>query len=211
MLFPYQYVPHQMEKMQEFIDFIFFDVWCKAPEGESFSLDLFNDNSELKEVIEAFHYSDAKGADFFNSHIEIIYDLFAKLTPDQIDEFKQWYQANNDIEKICANNSATPIVRYADIQKIHPDLSSQLASFFKGLYSKDLLNLVALREKIGQIDDHYDKFMEVNNLGKCPFCGISTMLGVYHMKRGNYSKSEGSTRIHRLTFRLRPPPAVLPL
>jgi len=186
MLFSYQYVPHPMEKMQEFIDFIFFEVWCKAPEGEPFSLDLFNGNAELKEVIEAFHYSDAKGADFFNGHVERIYDLFAKLTPDQIDEFKQWYQANNDIEKICANNSATPIVRYADIQKIHPDLSRQLASFFKGLYSKDLLNLVALREKIGQIDDHYDKFMEVNNLGKCPFCGISTMLGVYHTKREAY-------------------------
>ena len=30
MLFPYKYVPHQMEKMQEFIDFIFYEVWCKA-------------------------------------------------------------------------------------------------------------------------------------------------------------------------------------
>ena len=31
MLFPYAYVPHSMEKMQEFIDLIFFEVWCKAP------------------------------------------------------------------------------------------------------------------------------------------------------------------------------------
>jgi hypothetical protein len=41
MLFAYTYVPHAMEKMQEFIDFIFFEVWCKAPIGLAFSLDLF--------------------------------------------------------------------------------------------------------------------------------------------------------------------------
>ena len=30
MLFSYIYVPHKMEKMQAFIDFIFYEVWCKA-------------------------------------------------------------------------------------------------------------------------------------------------------------------------------------
>lgn len=186
MLFSYQYVPHQMEKMQEFIDFIFFDVWCKAPEGLPFSLDLFNGNAELKEVMEAFHFSDAKGADFFNGHVERIYGLFAKLTPDQIDKFKQWYKANNDIEKVCANDPAVHIARYTDIEPVYPDLSKQLASFFKGLYSQQLLNLAALQEKIGHIDEHYHDFMGVNQDGKCPFCGIANMLGVYHTKREAY-------------------------
>ncbi|UBF30782.1 hypothetical protein K9N68_39710 (plasmid) [Kovacikia minuta CCNUW1] len=186
MLFSYQYVPHQMEKMQEFIDFIFFDVWCKAPEGLPFSLDLFNGNAELKEVMEAFHYSDAKGADFFNGHVECIYGLFAPLTPIEIDKFQQWYKANNDIEKVCGNDPAVHIARYADIEATYPDLSEQLALFFKGLYSDKLLGLKALREKIGQIDDHYDQFMGTNKEGKCPFCGISDMLGVYHTKREAY-------------------------
>jgi hypothetical protein len=186
MLFSYKYVPHQMEKMQEFIDFIFFDVWCKAPEGEPFSLDLFNGNAELREVMEAFHYSDAKGADFFNGHVERIYGLFAPLTPIEIDKFKQWYKANNDIEKVCGNDPSVHIARYADIEATYPDLNEQLASFFKGLYSDKLLKLKALREKIGQIDDHYDQFMRTNNEGKCPFCGISDMLGVYHTKREAY-------------------------
>jgi hypothetical protein len=186
MLFSYQYVPHQMEKMQEFIDFIFFEVWCKAPEGEPFSLDLFNGNAKLKEVMEAFHYSDAKGANFFNGHVQRIYDLFASLTPDQIDKFKQWYQANNDIEKVCANNPTAHIVRYVDIKATYLDLSQQLASFFKGLYSQDLLDLAALKEKIGQIDNHYHAFMAVNKEGKCPFCGLIDLLGVYHTKREAY-------------------------
>jgi len=188
MLFSYQYVPHPMEKMQEFIDYIFFEVWCKAPEGEPFSLNLFNGNVELKEVMEAFHYSDAKGADFFNSHIERIYGLFVPLKPDQIDKFKQWYQANNDIEKVCTNTNdpTIQIICYTDLKTAYSDLSEQLASFFKGLYSKDLLNLAALREKIGQIDDHYDEFMTVNNEEICPFCGITGIKGVNHSKREAY-------------------------
>ena len=55
MLFPYTYVSHQMEKMQEFIDFIFYEVWCKAPGYGPFSLDLFLPNPDLYEVMNAFH------------------------------------------------------------------------------------------------------------------------------------------------------------
>ncbi len=186
MLFAYTYVPHSMEKMQSFIDYIFFEVWCKAPEGNPFGFDLFDGNAELKEVIEAFHYSDAAGADFFNGHVERIYNLFAPLTPEEIDKFQQWYQANNNIERVCAKDSALPLVRYADIKTTYPTLHDKLASFFKGLYSQKLLNLAALREKIGEIDDHYHNFMTVNKAGKCPFCGISDVFGIYHSKREAY-------------------------
>lgn len=186
MLFPYTYVPHQMERMQEFINFIFYEVWCKAPGRGAFSFDLLNGNAELKELMEAFHYSDTKGADFFNSHVERIYGLFAALTQAQVDQFKQWYQANNDIEKICANDPASSIVRYADIRAVHQKLSEQLAAFFKGLYSKDLLGLKILKDKIGDIDDHYKAFMGANKVGKCPFCGIADMQGIYHSTREAY-------------------------
>jgi len=61
MLFPYTCVPHQMETMQAFIDFIFHEVWCKAPTSGPFGLNLFDANAELREVMEAFYYSDAQG------------------------------------------------------------------------------------------------------------------------------------------------------
>ncbi len=186
MLFPYHYVPHQIEKMQEFIDFIFYEVWCKAPGNGPFSLNLFDGNDQLKELMESFHYSDAQGADFFNSHVEHIYGLFAPLTPAQIDQFKQWYQANNDIEQVCANNPALHIARYVDIRALYPQLSEELAAFFKGLYSRKLLGLAALRKKIGTVDEHYKAFMGKNTTGKCPFCGITDMQGVYHTKREAY-------------------------
>ncbi|WP_028582000.1 HNH endonuclease [Desulfogranum japonicum] len=186
MLFAYTYVPHAMEKMQAFIDFIFFEVWCKAPGNGDFRFELFDANAELKELMEVFYYSDTQGGDFFYGHVERIFGLFAPLTPAHIDQLQQWYQANNDIEKVCANDPTGQIVRYADIAGIHPDLSEQLAMFFKGLYSQQLLGLAALREKIGQIDEHYQAFMQANTTGKCPFCGLGDIKGVHHTRREAY-------------------------
>jgi hypothetical protein len=186
MLFPYIYVPHQMEKMQTFIDFIFHEVWCKAPTSGPFGLNLFDANAELSEVMEAFYYSDAQGADFFYGHVERIYGLFSALTAVQISQFQQWYQGNNDLEKVCANDPATHLARYADIAVNHKDLAAQLGTFFKGLYSQSLLDLAALRAKIGDINDHYQTFVATNKAGKCPFCGIGDIKGEHHSKREAY-------------------------
>lgn len=186
MLFPYTYVPHQMEKMQAFIDFIFHEVWCKASASGPFGLHLFDANAELREVMDAFYYSDAQGADFFYVHVERIYGLFSVLTAAQINQFQQWYKGNNDLEKICANDPTARLVRYADIGVTHKDLGEQLAVFFKGLYSKSLLDLAALRAKIGDIDDHYQAFVSTNKAGKCPFCGIGDIKGEHHSKREAY-------------------------
>lgn len=186
MLFPYNYVPHQMEKMQAFIDFIFHEVWCKAPASGPFGLNLFDANAELREVMEAFYYSDAQGADFFYGHVERIYGLFSALTAVEINQFQQWYQGNNDLEKVCANDSTAHLARYTDIAVNHSDLAAQLGTFFKGLYSQSLLNLAALRTKIGDIDDHYQTFVATNKAGKCPFCGIGDIKGAHHSKREAY-------------------------
>lgn len=188
MLFPYTYVPHQMEKMQVFIDYIFHEVWCKAPIGLTFHPDLFEGNADLKEVMTEFGFS-AKAAErgrAFYKDVKAIYELFAPLTAQEIDQFKHWYQGNNDLEKVCINDAAAQIVRYADIPVAFDNLSKHLAAFFKGLYSQSLLDLAALRAKIGDIDDHYLTFVQVNNAGKCPFCGIDDLFGEYHSKREAY-------------------------
>jgi hypothetical protein len=186
MLFTYTYVAHPMEKMQAFIDFIFFQVWCKAPCGQPYSFDLFDGNPELKAVMEAFHYPDAKGADFFNSHVELIYGLFASLSPAHITQLQAWFNGNNNVAGLCRNDPAVCVARYPDLHAFHQPLAKALAEFFKGLYDKDLLNLKALKEVIGEIDDHHFKFTEINNQGKCPFCGINPVKGIYHSRREAY-------------------------
>lgn len=186
MLFAYTYVPHAMEKMQTFIDFIFFEVWCTAPGNGDFRLELFDANAELKELMEAFYYGDTQGGDSFYGHVERIYGLFAALALGQIGQLKQWYTANNEIEKVCANDPTVQVARYTNIAAIHPNLSKQLASFFRGLYSQQLLDLAALREKVGKIDEHYQAFLQANTTGKCPFCGLGDIKGVHHTRREAY-------------------------
>lgn len=186
MLFPYTYVKHQMEKMQDFIDFIFDEVWCKAPQRGNYSLDLFAANPELYEVMSAFHYDDSEGAEFFSSHVELIYGLFSRLTSPQIAQFKEWYRGNNDLEKVCANDPAAQLVRYEDIAATHKEISEELAVFFKGLYSQSLLGLAVLRSRIGDIDDHYETFVSINKVRRCPFCGLNRIKGAHHSKREAY-------------------------
>lgn len=186
MLFAYAYVPHQMEKMQVFIDFIFFEVWCKAPGNGDFRFDLFDANAELKALMEAFYYDDTKGADFFYGHVERIYGLFAVLPPHQISQFLQWYQCNNDLERVCANDPMVHVARYKDIFVTHPVLGKELASFFRGLYDKSLLDLAVLKAKIGDIKNHSQKFFSENTKGKCPFCGVNDLKGIHHTRREAY-------------------------
>ena len=64
MLFSYIYVPHKMEKMQAFIDFIFMRYGAKRGK-RAFCLKLFEANAELYEVMEDFSSSDTQGAVFF--------------------------------------------------------------------------------------------------------------------------------------------------
>lgn len=189
MLFPYVYVPHQMEKMQTFIDFIFFEVWCKAPIGLAFHVNLFDLEPDLKEVMSEFGFSPKapeRGKTFYKE-VKSIYESFAMLSAAQVDQLRQWYGANNEIQKICANDPATSPARYADVTAIAPNLAAQLGAFFKGLYSRDLLGLAALRAKIGDIDDHYNQaFLSANRSDKCPFCGIGDIKGPHHTKREAY-------------------------
>ena len=184
MLFPYTYVPHKMEKMQSFIDFIFFAVWCQAPSKGQYRLELFASNPELFEVMTAFHYDHSKGAEFFAGHVERIYALCAPLSACQIEQLRLWYRANNDVERVCANDPAISLKRYVDFPAGLKDLRDQLALFFKDLYSH--VDVAALKKWIGNIDDHYQTFVQKNKAGKCPFCGISDLLGEYHSKREAY-------------------------
>jgi len=186
MLFAYTYVPHSMEKMQGYIDFIFFEVWCKAAGNGDFRFELFDANADLKELMESLFYSDTKGGDFFYGHVERIYGLFAPLSPQQVDQLKEWYRANNDVEKVCSNDPAISAIRYKDLIAVHPKLGKQLAAFFRGLYDKSFLGLAAVREQIGDMTDHNKQFFTVNKTGKCPFCGLSDMKGIHHTRREAY-------------------------
>ncbi|MBI3771790.1 MAG: hypothetical protein HY272_03715 [Gammaproteobacteria bacterium] len=189
MLFPYKYVPHQMEKMQEFIDFIFFEVWCKAL-WEEYDISLFNSCPELKTMIEGLYHTEPKGADFFIKGIQQIFDQFKVLNYFDLMRMQRWYEANNNIEAACSRKGKVNPVRYGSLGKSfnerYQGLSKSLHAFFKDLYSPNFLTLKIIENAIGNIDDHYQHFVQVNTAGKCPFCGIGDVKGVHHTKREAY-------------------------
>jgi len=188
MLFAYTYVPHQLEKMQEFIDYIFFEVWCNAPIGLTFHPNLFVGKPELQDVMSEFGFSAhaAERGKVFYKDVKAIYENFALLSVREIDQLKDFYRGNNDLEKVCANDPVAQLARYVDIATSHPVLSKNLAEFFKDLYSQSLLGLAALKSKIGSIDEHYKAFVAINKTGKCPYCGISRLLSRYNTRREAY-------------------------
>jgi hypothetical protein len=186
MLFPYTYVPHQMERMQRFINFIFYQVWCRARKAGPYGLNLFDANPPLKDVMTSFAFDHTDAGDRFASQVQAIYLSFSQLNHTDIAQFKRWYQGNNNLEQVCVNNPATHLARYTDVAVKHENLAAQLATFFKSLYSQSLLGLATLRANIGDIDDHYQTFVQTNKSGKCPFCGINDLLGEYHSKREAY-------------------------
>ncbi len=186
MLFAYQYINHSMEKIQDFIDYIFYEVWCKAPTCTDYSFDLYNNKPELKEVVTAFHYSSTKEGDFFNAKIEEIFLIFKTLNPDEICQLKIWYLSNNNIKGLCNNDPTVAPSTYSDVTQLNAGLGNALKIFFIRLYSKDLLSLKALSDKIGLIDEHYKEFVKKNKKGKCPFCGLYDIDNEYVHTREAY-------------------------
>lgn len=186
MLFPYTYVPHAMEKMQDYIDYIFVEVWCKASGNHYDIEDLFAGNNELKEIITELHTSELKGADFFLTGLQLVFEDFKTLSANDISNITHWYHSNNTIELLCANDPSVSPASYQRISTLSSDLSRHLKDFFKNLYSQSFLSLKSVSDRIGTIEEHYHAFMSENTTGKCPFCGIHDVKSIYHSKREAY-------------------------
>jgi len=190
MLFPYTYVPHDIEKMQVYIDFIFKEVWCKAPTSE-FGIELFEDNPDLKGIVEyLWSYELAgkpiKGAEFFLNGLNKIFIEFKELEPPDIDQFKTWYESNNNIEKCCGNDTNITPIRYDQLKVNFEKLTKELEGFFKNLYAHNFLTLQIIKDQIGTVSDHYLKFVQQNDEDICPFCGIMPMDGQFDPTRDAY-------------------------
>lgn len=188
MHFTYTYIEHEVEKFQEYLDFLFYEVWCKA-DGD-FDAEKLNGNPDLKQIyIDLGNIEiDAKGgksANFFNSHIESIYAEFLKLTVDQIDKLKAGYEANNNVEGLCTDKNVVPLL-YADFTEEEKDLAKLLKSFYGNLYgSSSPFNLVIFGDlKNNILPNHYFEFMEENKREVCPFCGLT------HLKSNNHGCRE---------------------
>lgn len=192
MLFTYLYTPHPMEILQEYVCFIFHEVWCKAEPGKLYDIEiLFVELPELKDMIQELHYQDYKSANDFMEPLQALFESFKKFDANQKHQFKSWFALNNDIRQLCEHGDQCLPATYDRIETAFPegqfpDLIKQLKRFYQNLYSHSFLKLKSVQDRIGTIDDHNDAFTQINSRDVCPFCGLSGMFNRYNSKREAY-------------------------
>lgn len=165
MLFAYKYVPHAMRKMQIFIDFIFFNVWCKAHLGE-YDIQLFQRCKPLYQIMDEFYRQDSAGklkdgaGKWFYESVNEIFNEFKQLDRAEIDKYRQFYKANNLIEELCSNIPGNSPIQYNNLNSVNDKLNSKLADFFKKLYSSGFFALSIVKKALGSdLDSYYVEFV----------------------------------------------------
>lgn len=183
MLFSYQLLEnHPIYRFQEWLDHLVQEVWCRQ-DGD-YSIDLLH--SDLKTIVEDLGNDDAVKINHLDGPIKTIDALMRHLSPEQRQQVSQWYDNNNEIEALCANDPAKPPGTYADIECINQDLAKELKTFCKSLFT-DVIHLSAVRRRLNtSIDEHYQDFVKVNKQSKCPYCGLFPLDGEHDETRDAY-------------------------
>jgi len=184
----FNYIPikHDIDKLQEYLDFLFFDIWLNA-KGD-FNSHLLKANDDLFNIYEVLEIQDSDWGNFFTARIASIHKEFANIDDDDFKtKLKESYIANNNIEGLCNDKRIIPIT-YQDIDSVYPSLSKALKDFYSKLYgSTSPFNLKAfgfLNEKL--LPDYDKEFMIINDREICPFCGIHFLKGNNHTYREAY-------------------------
>lgn len=99
MLFTFHYIEHDIKKLQEYLDFLFKDVWINA-KGD-FNFDRLKGNKELYEICLQLELEDSQWGNFFNDRIARIYTEFVKVDDDFKELLLKAYDNNNNIEGLC--------------------------------------------------------------------------------------------------------------
>ena len=182
----FNYIPidHEINKLQGYLDFLFFEIWIKA-EGV-FNSNLLEANKEFHEIYTVIELQDTEWGNFFNGRVALIHQEFVSIDDDDFkNSLKESYIANNDIEGLCCNKDVIPIT-YQDIHSSYPNLAQALKGFYSRVYgSTSPFSLKAfgfLNDKL--LPDFDVEFMKINDKEICPFCGIN------HIKGNNYSYRE---------------------
>lgn len=190
MLFPYKYVPHHdMEKMHQFVVFIFDEVWCKAPDVD-YGIHLFEPADGLHQIMNELYRLDLAdklndgAGKFFYESVNKIFNEFKGLTKDEIARYRSYFVSNNLIEELCSGAATAIPATYSALNPARAALNERIEEFFKKLYSSGFFDLKFVREAIGStIGKYYKDFVRENDDGICPFCGLLPLDGEYDPTR----------------------------
>ncbi len=193
MLFPYKRIPHAMEKMHEFVEFIFLEVWCNAPTVD-YDLDLFNGSPALYKIMGSLVQEDqagklnSKGAGaFFLNCVNEIFNEFKTLNGAEIQQYREQFEHNNRIEDLCQNAQGSVPSHYAALNSAKAKLNDKIEKLFKRLYGSGFFDLKCVKDELkSTIGEYYRDFVRRgtgNDNDVCPFCGLQTIDGEFDPTR----------------------------
>lgn len=172
MLSPYKYITHDMEKVQKFVDYIFFSVWIEADVNIPYSLDLFIE-AEYNKLINDLYVSNSQTSDKFCRLVEDIYKIVSLFDDGKKELLESYYKTNSNIKNLCEDKSIKPI-SYKVLEVFDSGLSNKIESFNNLLYGSG--SILALKEllNISSFKEHYYKFI-TENKNRCLFCGLEKL------------------------------------
>lgn len=172
MLSTYKYINHKLEFVQNFVHYIFGEIWMKSHANVPYSFSLFK-HKHYHKLISNLYVSNSETSDRFCVLVETIYNIISQYSDIQKSDVKRFYQINTNISQLCTDKRIQP-VSYDDLTRFDQNLSSNIKKFYDLLYgSGSILGLKEILE-ISNFKDHYKKFKEKNS-NICLCCGIQKL------------------------------------
>lgn len=184
MLFTYQHIEnHPIYQLQEWLDDLFLNVWCKADPAVEYDIELLP--SEIKKITLEIYNDDRIKKDYLYGPIQKVYTFFQALDDPIKDKLAKAYQDNNCIIDLCNSQNGCEPFRYKELEQINKNLKKVLKNFYKHLFT-NVIHLKAVTSRTGKLEKHYKEFVTVNDEDKCPFCGINDLKGRYSNRKDAY-------------------------
>jgi hypothetical protein len=103
-------------------------------------------------------------------NFETLFNAYKDIGETKQKELIETYKNSKDIEQICSNKSKI----YQGLDKYDSKLRLPLKNLFEFLFNETIGTAIFKTNSKMDIDDHYTKFQEINNVHVCPFCGLET-------------------------------------
>ncbi len=167
MIFKYNYINDDAEKLQELVRHIVIDIWSNAQRTIPYQISIVSDAYTLPDSsIEDFRKKVSRTPNLKNP-IEEIYNICQSFTVTQKNYIRDTFVINNNIEAIC-DNTISPRF-YDDLAtNTSRDFSNKVKSFFSNLFE------TIFKQKPFELNSHYNHFMSANKK-LCPTCGLNTL------------------------------------
>ncbi len=164
MLFNYNLIQHDVEKLQTFLEHTVLEVWCNSKRNDTFSKSLLHPDFTVLYNRKNKLYKD----------IEEIYNLIKKLSKAKKELIKAMFITNNKIEELCKGSENA--VFYESLEnETSKNLADKLKDFNNYLYKFLDKKDASFVKNFESITTYYKKLVFQLPENICPFCGITTV------------------------------------